>query len=404
MLDSPDEKWTAMDLVGEKLLERWRAEGAAVDVDAVSIRIPRLARRLPLERGRRHALNADRALARYLLYPLRAVAARQPGMLFHVVDHSYAQLVHVLPAARTGVYCHDIDAFRPFLEPHLSHNSLLRPLAWTLLRGVRSAAVVFHSTHAVGDALERWGVAPRRKLVHAPYGVSREFTARSDPDDGADEVLASLGGRPYVLHVGSSVPRKRLDVLFEAFARLRARHPELRLVQQGASLSEAQRGQMARLGIDGVTLQPPKLDRKVLAGLYRRAAVVLVTSAAEGFGFPVIEALACGAPVVASDIPALREVGGEATLYAPVGDAEAFAGIAGSILAGSLQIPSLEVRSTRAAAFSWERHARTILDTYRDIAASSRRVPAGGLDPEIGSTLSRADWASFDAKRKVIGT
>jgi glycosyltransferase involved in cell wall biosynthesis len=321
-------------------------------------------------------------------------------MLYHIVDHSYAQLVHVLPGARTGVYCHDLDAFRAHLEPRTTHNSLLRPLAWTLLKGVQSAAVVFHSTHAVGDALERHGIVPREKLVHAPYGVSADFAWRPDPADGADEILASLGGRPFILHVGSSVPRKRLDVLFETFARLRVLHPGLRLVQQGAKLSKAQAEHVARLGIGEAVLQPPKVSRKILAGLYRRAAAVLVTSSAEGFGFPVIEALACGAPVVASDIPALREVGGAAAVYAPVGDAQAFASITTSILAGHLRVPTVEQRSARAAGFSWEQHARTILDAYRGLAqGAERRVRFG---QETSPAPVREGWASFDAKRKVV--
>jgi len=400
MLDSPDEQWACMDLVGEMLLDSWSRSDREVEAQAMSVRIPPVARRLPFERGLRGPLNADRALARYVMYPMRALAARRPGMLFHVVDHSYAHLVHVLPGSRTGVYCHDLDAFRPFLDGHLSPKPFLRALAWTLLQGVRAAAVVFHNTRAVGDALERAGVVPREKLVHAPLGVAREFTSRPDSSDGAEQILAPLAGRPFVLHVSSSVPRKRLDVLFEAFARLRARHPDLHLVQQGAKLTPEQRAHLQRLGIADVTLQPPKLERSTLAGLYRRASVVLVTSSAEGFGVPVIEALACVAPVVASDIPALREVGQAAALFAPVGDFEAFAEIAGSIVSGRIALPALDTRLAHAATFSWDRHARTILDAYRALAPTSKRT-ARFVRQKSSEPSSQEGWASFDAKRKV---
>src|SRR4029077_474620 len=104
---------------------------------------------------------------------------------------------------------------------------------------------------------------------------------------GADEVLASTRGAPFLLHVSSAIPRKRLDVLFETFARLREKIPGLRLVQQGGALTEAQRGHLRTLGIEGCLSQPPKLSRRTLAGLYRRAAVVLLTSEAEGFGLSV---------------------------------------------------------------------------------------------------------------------
>jgi glycosyltransferase involved in cell wall biosynthesis len=325
--------------------------------------------------ARRQALKADRALTRYVAYPLRAVAARRPDRFFHVVDHSYAQLLHVLPAARTGVYCHDLDAFQAILEPQAQRRErrfpFFRALAWALLGGLKSAAVVFHSTREVARALQTHGIVPHSRLVHAPYGVAPEFNALHDPSDGADDVLSRIGGRPFVLHVGSSERRKRLEVLFEVFARLRARRPELRLVQQGAVLSTAQRAHVEKLGVDATLIQPPKLERRTLAGLYRRAAVVLVTSDAEGFGFPVIEALACGAIVVASDIPVLREVGGEAALYAPVGDVENWTNIVDDVLGGQT-VPPKELRIERARGFTWERHARTILEAYRIIADARR--------------------------------
>ncbi len=374
MLDSPDENWASMDLVGEMLLERWLAAPARVAPTGISIRIPLIFRRFPWTRAARTALNADRALARYVGYPLRAFLTHRRGRFFHVVDHSYAQLVHVLTSRRTGVYCHDLDAFEPVLSPTArARPSKLAPLAWTLMKGLRAAAVVFHSTHQIGDALESQGIVPRSRLVHAPYGVAAEFTTRVAPVGDCDPLppLPGLAGRPFLLHVGSSMQRKRLDVLFETFARLRSKHPDLRLVQQGADLSKAQRDHLQALGIQGVFIQPPRLSRAALAGLYRRATMVLVTSESEGFGFPVVEAMACGAIVVASDIPVLREVGGDAALYAPVGDPVAWAAMVDAILSGTHAVRPVEERVARAGSYSWDRHATTILEAYERIAAEA---------------------------------
>ncbi len=165
-----------------------------------------------------------------------------------------------------------------------------------------SAALVFHSTREMARALEP--LVPRSRLVRAPFGIAPEFreeAADGRGDEQAERVLAPLERKPFLLHVGSEIPRKRLDVLFEVFARARAARPELRLVQQGARLSSEQRAHAERLGVGPFLLQPPKLDRATLAGLYRRASLVLFPSDAEGFGFPMLEALACGAPVLASD-------------------------------------------------------------------------------------------------------
>src|ERR1019366_5759348 len=126
-----------------------------------------------------------------------------------------------------------------------------------------------------------------------------------------------------------------------------------------------------RLAISDALLQPPKLDRSVLAGLYRRAAVVLVTSEAEGFGFPVLEALACGAVVVASDLPTLREVGGNAVLYAPMGDVSAWTAMVSAALDQPNSAPSRETRLARARTFTWEQHAQRLRDAYADLAKRS---------------------------------
>jgi glycosyltransferase involved in cell wall biosynthesis len=90
-----------------------------------------------------------------------------------------------------------------------------------------------------------------------------------------------------------------------------------------------------------------------------------VTSEAEGFGLPVIEALACGAVVLASDLPVLREVGGEAVVYSPVGEVPAWAAAARTLLERPGSGPSRELRLRQAAPYSWAAHARTVCAAYR---------------------------------------
>src|SRR5262249_36280105 len=158
--------------------------------------------------------------------------------------------------------------------------------------------------------------------VQAPYGVAAEFT----PEGPSVEFpLSRLPREPILLHVGSHIPRKRIDVLVDVFAAVRARLPDVKLVQVGPTWSLELATRIDQLSVAGSVVQMRGLSRGQLAALYRRAAVVLVPSEAEGFGLPVIEALACGAPVVASDIPTLREAGGTAAVYCPVGDVPAWA-------------------------------------------------------------------------------
>ncbi|HEX7667883.1 MAG TPA: glycosyltransferase [Polyangiaceae bacterium] len=359
--DSPDENWPSMDLVAEMLVKEWRTTLASeVDAEKIEWAIPNAVRRVSSDR---RAFTVDRILGRFGRFPLHAALSRRRFDFFHVADHTYAQLVHVLPADRTGVYCHDLDAFRSLLEPEKEPRSAaFRTMVQVQLAGLRRARLVFHSTREVGRRLA--SIVDPTRLVYAPYGLSPEYTGEADPNDGADQILASLEGAPFVLHVGSSVPRKRLDVLFEVFAKLHARRPELRLVQQGAKLSDVQREQTRRLGIASAIFQPPKLERRTLAGLYRRARAVLLTSDAEGFGLPVLEALACGAPVVASALPTTMEVGGAATAFVPIADVSAFV----DAVERYLDDDSYEAKSRRieqARKFSWKAHAEVILGAYR---------------------------------------
>ncbi len=134
-------------------------------------------------------------------------------------------------------------------------------------------------------------------------------------------------------------------------------------------MSDAQREHVAQLGIGDQVVLSGKVERTTLAAFYRQAKAVLVTSDSEGFGLPVIEGLACGVPVFASDIPVLREVGEGCVVHCRVGDPDDWAARVGSFLEGSLQPPAREKRLALAAKYTWANHARIILDAYGALGA-----------------------------------
>ena len=297
---------------------------------------------------------------------------------------------------RTGVYCHDLDAFRSVLEPAREPRpAWFRALARHTLRGLQRAALVFYSTRAVRSELLAHGIVPEERLVHAPLGVSEEFSPRDPGGAGAGGLQSSLADRPYLLHVGGPLRRKRLDVLLRVFAGARARHPGLRLVQLGAGESREFREDARALGVAEALVAPGALSRADLARLYRNARLVLVTSESEGFGLPVIEALASGAEVVASDLPVLREVGGEALHYAPVGRIDDWVEVVCGLLAGLRPPIDREVRLARVERFSWPAHAATILSAYRELVGSTapRRRWTGGPATAASSAESTARGA-----------
>jgi glycosyltransferase involved in cell wall biosynthesis len=305
-------------------------------------------------------------LNRQVFYPRWIRRQERDFDVFHVVDHSYAALVHALPPHRTGVYCHDLDAFRCLLSPRDEPRPRwFRWLARRTLKGLQKAAVVFYSTQAVRTQIEQHGLIDSSKLVWAPYGIAPEFTLSPEETANSDYESSSGPEAPFVLHVGSCIPRKRMDVLLEVFARVRRDYPELRLIQVGGTWNEVQLRQIEQLQLGGVIVQRRGLSRAELAKHYRKARLVLQPSEAEGFGLPVAEALACGAVVVASDLPVLREVGGDAAVYVPVGNIPAWSETICHLLARPGLAPAPENRAQQAAQFSWGKHARTIAEAYQ---------------------------------------
>lgn len=372
LCDSPDENWRAMDLVAEMLVrEISRDFRDRVEPTAISIDLPKLARR-SARISTATALNLDRFAGRFIRYPLELLRGPQQADYFHIVDHSYAHLAHVLPANRTGVFCHDLDAFRSLFGRKPERRPLwFRVLQRVVLAGMQRAEIVFYTTATVRDEIERAGLVEAHRLVHAPLGIASEFTPEDITATNVNAIVPTLLGRPYLLHVGSEIARKRLDVVFDTFAQLTARYPQLCLVQNGAAFTPAQREHMRRSGIAHRVLQPYafRLDRRDLAVLYRQATALLVTSESEGFGIPVIEGLACGAVVFASDIGVFREVAGEAMVPCRVGDPVDWAARIDTYLSRRADVLPRERRIYVASRYTWANHARIIVQSYEALRA-----------------------------------
>jgi glycosyltransferase involved in cell wall biosynthesis len=235
---------------------------------------------------------------------------------------------------------------------------VLKALARTLLAGLRRAALVFHSTDLVRGEILEHGLVPAERLVQAPYGIASEFQPEPGPEDEAARARS-----PYVLHVGSLIPRKNPEFLLRVFGALARARPELEFLQAGGEYGPALETLVAELGLGTRLRRLPRQSQRELAPLYRNARAVLMPSLSEGFGLPVIEALACGAPVVASDIEVFRQVGGEAVDYCPTGDLGAWQARVLDVMAED-PAPKREARLRQAARYSWEAHAEIIVQAH----------------------------------------
>jgi glycosyltransferase involved in cell wall biosynthesis len=370
--DLLEEGWPSMDLVADMLMAHVAEDG----IDRVLYRpsfdpiAPALVRRVAAD-----GPMAQRILHRFFSYP-RWLRHQQPADVYHIVDHSYAHLAHAIPPQRCVVTCHDTDAFSTLSGS--GHRTSTLP-AWFVRRAAaglrRAAAVVCVSEATRADLVSKSLVAPERTLV-VPNGVHPSCGPHAEYEADAAAARATVpAGGADLLHVGSTVPRKRIDTLLEILAQVASRKPDARLWRVGGPFTPEQSHRARELGLEDRIVVLPFVSRPVLAALYRRAAIVLLPSEREGFGLPLIEAMACGSAVVCSDLPVLREVAGEAAEYCPVGDAAAWTARILSLLDERDQRPGRWTARgasgvARAAAFSWTRHAAVMAGVYRSVAAS----------------------------------
>lgn len=378
MADMLEEGWPSMDLVADMLADRLASEHAP-RIAATLVR-PAMRRRFSGDASSGAGFSADRVLNRFSDYPKLARRLAADFDVFHIVDHSYAQLVHALPADRTLVTCHDLDTFRSILEPHLEPRSVpFRLMTRRILSGLQQAAHIACDTEATRDGLVSLAGVESTRTTVIHNGPHPSCTPVSEP---AVEVEARrmLGPRGTIdlLHVGSTIARKRLDTLLRVFANVRRVHPAARLVRVGGPFTADQRALARELHLDDAIVVLPFLDRATLAAVYRQSAVLLLPSEREGFGLPVLEALACGTPVIASDIEALREVGGDAAMYCPPDDVEQWAETVLKALAERERDPNAWAKRktqgvARAAAFSWSRYAAEVVPLYLSLAGRAAR-------------------------------
>jgi glycosyltransferase involved in cell wall biosynthesis len=364
--DLAEERWPSMDLVADTLLSKLSTLECGLGLHVELLR-PTLRDRGP---------GIGRYVNRFWDYPRWLKQRSRHFDVFHVVDHSYAHLVHQLPADRTIVTCHDIDAFLPVAAPSLSTTRLPLALTRRVLSGMRKAAHVTCISNATYDEARRYNLLPADRSSVVPVGTRDGFSGSPvrEPDAALESLLGPREpGCIELLHVGSCITRKRIDRLLEVFAAIRRTEPHARLLKAGGAFTAAQQQHIESMDLARSVTQLPFLDSGQLASLYRRADVLLLSSDREGFGLPVVEALACGTPVIATDIPVFREVGGDAVTYcAPEFVEDWVAAFLRLREEPSEQADGRRQRGfKRARQFSWDGFATHMARLYRQVGVST---------------------------------
>jgi glycosyltransferase involved in cell wall biosynthesis len=373
--DMPEEGWSSMDQMGELIATRVPMVSGQIRTTPVRHQMVRIASRMPIG-PERQTLLADRIFNRMVLYP-RRIRSEVSGRysLYHVVDHTYAHLVHELPRNSAIVTCHDTDAFRSLTTPPEERRSRpFRAMAQRVLAGLQRAACVVCGSESTRNELVKHGFVPEERTRVVMNGIDPDFLP--EPSAVAREWaaghLAGAGDAVDLLHVGNDIPRKRVDRLLRIVAAVREGGQAVRLVRVGSAMTRAHKRLAAQLNVP--VLEMPYVDRDALRAIYERCTVVLMPSDREGFGLPVIEAFAAGRPAVISDIPALREVSGGLARWVEPDDIRGWV----AAIQQALQPQDVAVgegaRRDHAASLTWDTHARGLLPVYDEVLDTLRGV------------------------------
>ncbi len=337
------------------------------DLEFVLFTGPQTCRRLLMELPARYSecfCTVQSSLLR-ALFALPVSLKRQHIKVFHGLDH-----VGIPLFGKHGRYVVTVHDVLPLMFPQMftrKHRFVVRA---ALPRVVKQADAIIVPSHAVKRDVLHYLQVDESRIVVIPEGCD----ARFHPASTAERLrqVRHKYGLPevYILCVGTLQPRKNVPTLLKAFAHLQQmmpRDPDVRLVIAGArGWYEAEIFQTVRdLALEQVVLFPGFIAEEDLPDLYRGARLFVFPSLSEGFGLPLLEAMGCGVPVLASNVSAIPEVAGDAALLVDPRDVEAMAAAMGDLLHNDRLRAHLRRQGLqRVQQFSWAKAAERTLDLY----------------------------------------
>lgn len=285
----------------------------------------------------------------------------------------HCDLLHVphfnAPLLRRGPMIVSIMDVIHLSSSEYRHNLSTFFYARPMLNAVARKAdhIITVSCHSKNEIMQALGI-PESKITVIPCGVSEEFAAHS-PSVESQDIAKILGIQtPFLLYVGNLKPHKNVATLLRAFAQLRKENKlchSLVIVGDDARWKRSVVDECLRLGIRDCTFFVPHVSLSLLPRVYAAADLLVMPSTVEGFGLPVLEAMACGTPVVASRTASLPEVAGDAALYFDPASLEELAVQIERILHSTELQASLRNKGMqRAKQFTWRQSARRHIELY----------------------------------------
>jgi len=306
---------------------------------------------------------------KYIEYPF--LALRHRGQINHVTDHGNSHMVKFLPRGRTIVTCHDLIPLR--LADRLKGASKrIKYSFWAKVVNMRKAAfIVTDSESTRRDVIDLLSI-PSEKVRVVYLGLNHDCFKPMRENETREQFRQqfNFSWPATILHVGGAAFYKNFESVVETLALIRQKHRrDVHLVRMGAPLDQPQLNLISQRGV-GAFIHDVRIKNDLeLRQLYLASDVFLFPSLWEGFGWPPLEALACGIPVVMSNRGSLSETAGSAALSVEPEDIDAMANAVLRVLDDSgLRIRMRDAGFSQASQFQWEKTASAMAEVYTSIA------------------------------------
>jgi len=291
-------------------------------------------------------------IARRLVNPLLQCAALTADTIWHSTYFSLPPKRDV----RTVVTVYDMIPELNLLQTTVDFRQQKRQ---AILHADRILCI---SENTRRDVIRLYGVAPAKVLTVWPAYNRDVFNTAT-----VGAVTPPPVDRPYLLYVGQRQGYKNFDLLLQAYAHWQQR-VEVSLVVVGYEWTVAEQQRLSRLGLANHVVMLENVSDTLLRDLYRQALAFVYPSLYEGFGLPLLEAMACGCPVIASRIPTTQEIAGDCPVYFSPESEEELRSALDTVLSREAVSAKIAAGLTRTQRYSWDRTAAQTLATYRELA------------------------------------
>ena len=312
-------------------------------------------------------------ISRYIVYTMSA--KKNKSEINHITDHGYAFLLHFLNPKNTIVTCHDLI---PLVMDGMYGRTALSPLGNKtykyILSGILKAKKVIAVSESTKRDLIKYLKCNEENIIVVYSGVDSRFKKENELGH-LEEIKRkyNLPDSKYLLHVGNCNWYKNIPGILHSLKMLLSKDIDIILIKVGEQFTKEQKELINKLGLNERIYHLGLLSDEELISVYNLASVLIYPSIYEGFGFPVLEAMACGTPIVASKVASLPEIVDRAALLVdPNSSKEIFEAIYGILSNNDLRVSLISQGLRRAEIFTWEKTAEQTFKIYEEIFASVR--------------------------------